>query len=153
EVTSAVEFHATSIGHGAVGTVGKIDLGAGAALNIIPGECTIGIDLRAPRADILDAMEEQLREVVRRAGGKRRVETNIQVRQKVAPGPMDTRVQEALARAAAACEMEHLGMPSGAIHDALHMAECCPTGMLFVPSRGGKSHCPDEASDLEDLAR
>ena len=153
EVVSAVEFHATSIGYGAVGTVGKIELAQGAALNIIPGECTIGIDLRAPRGDILDAMEEQLREVVRRAGEKRRVETQIAVRQKVAPGPMDTRVVEALGRAAAACEMEHLRMPSGAIHDALHMAECCPTSMLFVPSRGGKSHCREEATELEDLVR
>src|SRR5262249_53170865 len=96
EVVSAVEFHATSIGHGAVGTVGKIELAAGAALNIIPGECAIGIDLRAPSADILEAMEEQLGEVVRRAGQKRRVETRIDVRQKVAPRPMDAQVQEAL---------------------------------------------------------
>jgi N-carbamoyl-L-amino-acid hydrolase len=44
-------------------------------------------------------------------------------------------------------------MPSGAIHDALHMAECCPTSMLFVPSRGGKSHCGEEATELEDLVR
>src|SRR5262249_36836913 len=142
-----------SIGYGAVGTVGKIELAAGAALNIIPGECTIGIDLRAPRADILDAMEEQLGEVVRRAGEKRRVETKIDVRQKVAPRSMDARVQEALARVSAACELEHLRMPSGAIHDALHMAECSPAGMLFVPSRGGKSHCREEATDPEDLAR
>src|SRR5262249_30976076 len=92
EVVSAVEFHATSIGHGAVGTVGKIELAAGAALNIIPGECTIGIDLRAPRGDVLDAMEEQLGEVVRRAGEKRRVETQIAVRQKVAPGPTVARL-------------------------------------------------------------
>ena len=153
EVVSAIEFHATSIGHGAVGTVGKIELAEGAALNIIPGECTIGIDMRAPRADILDAMEEQLREVVRRAGEKRRVQTEITVRQKVAPGPMDTRVQEALAKAAAAAGFEHLRMPSGAIHDALHMAECCPSSMLFVPSRGGKSHCREEQTDPEDLAR
>ena len=153
EVVSAIEFHATSIGHGAVGTVGKIELAEGAALNIIPGECTIGIDLRAPRADILDAMEEQLREVVRRAGEKRRVATEITVRQKVAPGPMDARVQEALAKAAAAAGFEHLRMPSGAIHDALHMAECCPSSMLFVPSRGGKSHCREEQTDPEDLAR
>jgi allantoate deiminase len=153
EVISAVEFHATSIGHGAVGTVGKIELAEGAALNIIPGECTIGIDLRAPRADILDAMEEQLREVVRRAGEKRKIATEITVRQKVAPGPMDARVQEALAKAAAAAGFEHLRMPSGAIHDALHMAECCPSSMLFVPSRGGKSHCREEQTDPEDLAR
>src|SRR5262249_30889665 len=94
-----------------------------------------------------------LGEVVRRAGQKRRVETHIEVRQKVAPGPMDARVQEALARAAAVCGLEHLRMPSGAIHDALPMAECCPSSMLFVPARGGRSQCREEDTAPEDLAR
>ena len=42
-------------------------------------------------------------------------------------------------------------MPSGAIHDALHMAEVAPSGMVFVPSRGGKSHCPEEDTATEQL--
>jgi acetylornithine deacetylase/succinyl-diaminopimelate desuccinylase-like protein len=141
------------VGGGAVGTVGKIELGPGAALNIIPGQCTIGIDLRAPSPAVLEAMEEQLREVVRRAAEKRRVECEIAVRQKVSPGPMDERVQRVLAKAAADVELSALKMPSGAIHDALHMAEACPAGMLFVPSRGGKSHCREEDTAPEDLTR
>ena len=42
-------------------------------------------------------------------------------------------------------------MPSGAIHDALHLAEACPSTMIFVPSIGGKSHCPTEATDPQHL--
>ncbi|HEX4460502.1 MAG TPA: M20/M25/M40 family metallo-hydrolase, partial [Polyangia bacterium] len=44
-------------------------------------------------------------------------------------------------------------MPSGAIHDALHVAEVAPASMIFVPSIGGKSHCPTEATDTRDLVR
>jgi N-carbamoyl-L-amino-acid hydrolase len=44
-------------------------------------------------------------------------------------------------------------MPSGAIHDALHMARFCPSGMIFVPSKGGKSHCPEEESSIEEMQR
>jgi N-carbamoyl-L-amino-acid hydrolase len=46
-----------------------------------------------------------------------------------------------------------MALPSGAIHDALHMAELCPAGMLFVPSRGGRSHCPEEDTAPADLDR
>jgi N-carbamoyl-L-amino-acid hydrolase len=42
-------------------------------------------------------------------------------------------------------------MPSGAIHDALHLAEICPTTMIFVPSLGGRSHCPGEDTAPEHL--
>jgi N-carbamoyl-L-amino-acid hydrolase len=44
-------------------------------------------------------------------------------------------------------------MTSGAIHDALHMAEIAPASMIFVPSIGGKSHCPTEATDPRHLAQ
>jgi N-carbamoyl-L-amino-acid hydrolase len=45
-----------------------------------------------------------------------------------------------------------LVLPSGAGHDATQIATIAPIGMIFVPSRGGKSHCPEEWTDLEDIA-
>ncbi|MEZ4613405.1 MAG: M20/M25/M40 family metallo-hydrolase [Caldilineaceae bacterium] len=44
-----------------------------------------------------------------------------------------------------------LDVPSGAGHDALLMAAITPTGMLFAPSIGGRSHCPDEDTWPDDL--
>ena len=38
-------------------------------------------------------------------------------------------------------------MPSGAVHDAQVMAQLVETGMIFIPSRGGRSHCPEEYPD------
>ena len=38
-------------------------------------------------------------------------------------------------------------MPSGAVHDAQVMARLVDTGMIFIPSRGGRSHCPEEYSE------
>ena len=43
-------------------------------------------------------------------------------------------------------------MPSGAGHDAQDMAPITPTGMIFVPSRGGISHSPKEYTSPEDMA-
>jgi N-carbamoyl-L-amino-acid hydrolase len=28
-----------------------------------------------------------------------------------------------------------------------------PTGMIFVPSKGGRSHCPEEWTDFEHIGR
>jgi allantoate deiminase len=44
-------------------------------------------------------------------------------------------------------------MVSGAGHDAMIMAGFAPTGLVFVPSRGGISHAPEEWTDYEQLAR
>jgi N-carbamoyl-L-amino-acid hydrolase len=43
-------------------------------------------------------------------------------------------------------------MASGAFHDAQFMAPLCPTGMIFVPCRGGVSHHPSEYSTPGQLA-
>ena len=42
-------------------------------------------------------------------------------------------------------------MSSGAAHDANHLAEITRVGMIFVPSKDGKSHCPDEWTDFDDF--
>jgi N-carbamoyl-L-amino-acid hydrolase len=43
-------------------------------------------------------------------------------------------------------------MPSGAGHDAQAMAKIAPTGMIFIPSKDGISHSPEEYSSVKDIA-
>jgi N-carbamoyl-L-amino-acid hydrolase len=40
---------------------------------------------------------------------------------------------------------------SGAFHDAMYLADHCPTAMIFVPSIKGISHNAAEATDPRDL--
>ena len=40
---------------------------------------------------------------------------------------------------------------SGAGHDSLPIGRVIDTGMIFVPSKGGRSHCKDEFTDYEYL--
>jgi acetylornithine deacetylase/succinyl-diaminopimelate desuccinylase-like protein len=47
----------------------------------------------------------------------------------------------------------YLRMNSGAVHDACMLAPFVPTGMIFVPSLGGRSHVPQEDTRPEDLIR
>ncbi len=39
---------------------------------------------------------------------------------------------------------------SGAFHDSIHLAQLCPTAMLFTPCRAGISHHPDEHIERAD---
>ena len=42
-------------------------------------------------------------------------------------------------------------MPSGAAHDAQVLADLTRVGMVFVPSKGGRSHSPAEWTHLADI--
>ena len=65
---------------------------------------------------------------------------------------MDEGIQEAFAQAALARGVEAMRLPSGPAHDAAAFGSCgIPTGMIFVPSIGGLSHCPEEATEQDDL--
>ncbi len=62
-----------------------------------------------------------------------------------------------LVRGAARGACEELGyepfeLASGAGHDGMQLTGLCPIGMIFVRSRDGISHNPDEYSSKEDCA-
>ena len=61
-------------------------------------------------------------------------------------------VVDAVQRAAEALGLGAMRMPSGAFHDAQFVVPVCPTGMLFVPCRGGVSHNPAEYAEPAHLA-
>ena len=44
-------------------------------------------------------------------------------------------------------------MISGALHDTAVLAGVTDIGMIFVPSKGGRSHVPEERTDIVDIAR
>jgi N-carbamoyl-L-amino-acid hydrolase len=64
----------------------------------------------------------------------------------------DERIRQIIAGAADELGLAWKSMPSGAGHDAQDMARIAPTGMIFVPSRGGISHSPEEFTSRQDMA-
>jgi N-carbamoyl-L-amino-acid hydrolase len=69
----------------------------------------------------------------------------------VAPVAADAFVVEAIEEAARRSGRPWCRMSSGAGHDAQILARAVPAGMIFVPSRGGVSHSPEERSDPDHL--
>ncbi len=70
-----------------------------------------------------------------------------------APTPFADPVRDAIRAAADGRGHGWRDLQSGAGHDAMHLAPRCPAGMLFVPSRGGRSHATEEFTDTAALAR
>lgn len=49
-------------------------------------------------------------------------------------------------------EQLYRDMTSGAGHDSVYASKRCPTSMIFVPSKNGISHHPEEWTSPEDCA-
>jgi N-carbamoyl-L-amino-acid hydrolase len=62
------------------------------------------------------------------------------------------RLQDVTAQTAEELGHPWAPVPSGASHDAVHLSRLCPTGMIFVPSTNGRSHCPEEWTDLDQIS-
>ena len=70
------------------------------------------------------------------------------------PATTDTGLQEEIHRAALGLGLDTIRLPSGAGHDAQNVSRHgIPTGMIFVRSKDGVSHNPNEWTDWDDCAR
>jgi N-carbamoyl-L-amino-acid hydrolase len=66
--------------------------------------------------------------------------------------PLDARIQAMVLESAGRRGLRAIAMPSWAGHDAKILAPHLPVGLIFVPSRNGVSHAPDEFTDPAHLA-
>jgi N-carbamoyl-L-amino-acid hydrolase len=79
------------------------------------------------------------------------LEVDVEFEPTIPPSRLDDRIQRIIGNAAAARGLAASALPSGAGHDSQNMATLAPTGMIFVPSVGGRSHCPEEQTDWQDV--
>jgi hydantoinase/carbamoylase family amidase len=128
--------------------VGVIRVEPGSS-NVIPGRCELTIDLRAPSAEGVRDLDEACRAALAAIAEEEGLGLELEETYRVPPAPMDAALVELVERAAVAEGASAQRMPSGAGHDAMVLAAHVPAGMLFVPSRGGVSHSPDEHSSPE----
>jgi hydantoinase/carbamoylase family amidase len=133
-----------------VGTVGVLRVRPG-AINVVPGEVELDVDVRDSDLGAREAVVRGLLEAARRVAERRGLAVEVE------PIVEDTPVQcepDVIAAAEEACEALGLSfrrMVSGAYHDAMILGAAVPIGMVFVPSRGGVSHHPDEYTAPEQL--
>jgi hydantoinase/carbamoylase family amidase len=128
--------------------VGILTIAPG-GFNVIPGIAEFTIDARAGDAGAFARSEGFVRDTLERVAAEERLELEVTETHRKPPTPLDPELRGLLAEAAAAEGATARSMPSGAGHDAMVLATHVPAGMLFVPSRAGISHSPDEYTSPE----
>ncbi len=134
-----------------VATVGELRCLPG-AVNVIPGEVALSLDIRGPQDAPLDALLAELLAQAQTIAARRGLSFSAEEFYRIAATPCDARLQELLGQAVESVQGRSLSLPSGAGHDTIALAERWPVGMLFVRCKGGVSHHPAESVMAEDVA-
>lgn len=125
-------------------TVGQIEALPG-SYNIIPGEVHFTIDLRGPDMKL---MQRLIRELQDQYADILEIEEYVNQ----PPTHCDQRLQDTTRESVKKLKLTSLEMFSGAGHDLINMALITPSALIFIPSRGGISHCKDEYSSMKSMA-
>jgi hydantoinase/carbamoylase family amidase len=130
--------------------VGKVAVAPGGA-NVVPGLADFTIDVRAATAQGVAELEHVVEESVARIAREEGLEAELEQIFSLEPLELDPQLVDAVERAAAAEGASSRRIASGAGHDAMVIGRHVPAAMIFVPSRGGISHSPEEYSSPSEV--
>ena len=134
----------------AVGTIGVVDVYP-KVINIVPGSVRFSVDARCPDPDDLLKLKNIVETMLKKVALQHNVDCSFKT---VADAPA-IRFPEDMTRIIETCALSEtdsvMKLTSGAGHDAQFMNFVCPSGMIFVPSEKGLSHCPMEQTSEDDL--
>jgi hydantoinase/carbamoylase family amidase len=117
--------------------------------NVVPAAAELTIDVRSSTPDGFAQLEPLVRETLEEIVAEEGLGLELSETHRKEPVALDPELQNLLEGGARAEGATTLRLPSGAGHDAMVLAHHVPAAMLFVPSRGGLSHTPDEFSSPE----
>lgn len=144
-----MEVEQAAVDEGGVGTVGKLKVYPD-GINIIPGEAAFSIDFRHTDTAKRERMLSRVKQCFQAQEKKRSVHIEHHITKQVEPASCTGEIRRAIAESCVSAGLPVYEMNCGAGHDALILGEHVPFGMIFVRSRQGISHHPDEWSDEAD---
>lgn len=136
--------------YGSVGTTGIIKAEPG-VMNVIPGKVELGIDIRGISMESKQRIVGGIARAITGIEKKRRITCKIVTLTHEKPVALSGNMITLLSEVCLEQRCAYREMPSGAGHDAMHLAEITETGMIFIPCRGGISHNPSEWASLHDI--
>ncbi|MGX7023297.1 allantoate deiminase [Vagococcus hydrophili] len=141
---------AKELGDPLVLTFGHIDVKPN-TVNVVPGETFFTMDCRHTDGQVLGDFTKEMESLFRKIAKDLELEIDIDNWMDEKPVPMSEKIVKILEEACQEKSLNYTTMHSGAGHDSQIFAPQVPTAMLFVPSVGGISHNPAEATKTEDL--
>lgn len=131
-------------------TVGKVQVFPNAS-NVIPGKAVFSIDIRGSVYEGKQALIAEMKAMIEKLAEYRGVSASVTEINNDYPVHSDKQI---IALLEASCSMRGLAyktLISGAFHDSMMIGLFAPVAMLFVPSKNGISHNPEEWTDYEDI--
>lgn len=126
-------------------TVGELNVYPNLA-SVVPGEVHLVIEIRGSDWSKMKAFELAIRTWL-----NAEVVATIEIDIEKYPNDMDKDIQKVIEEACIEQNVSYVSMVSGANHDSKSMATLTKAGMLFIPSKDGISHHPDEFSSWKDI--
>jgi allantoate deiminase len=136
----------------AVATVGSIKVLPN-EINTIAQNVTFSIDIRSTKQESIDSIYEEITRQIKQTTSKFNSKYSITNTLCVNPVDMNEGLKERIEESCIKRNFSYEHINSGAGHDSLPMAEAVDTAMIFVPSKAGRSHCKEEFTNYEYLAK
>lgn len=152
EAALFIDRAAREAGEGTVGTIGRMEVYPGGS-NIVPGKVFFTIDVRSADIERLERVVNTFGSFLKDMEKKHGVTVSVKDKLTVPPVDLCLEILGLFEEEAGKLGYSAKVMQSGAGHDAMIMASITDAGLLFVPSRGGRSHCPEEWTDYEQIKK
>ncbi|QZY54409.1 M20 family metallo-hydrolase [Crassaminicella profunda] len=135
-----------------VGTVGCVEVKPN-VYNIVPQEVSITMDIRSMDQKVLEHIITHMKEYIEKIAIDHHIQYKIKKNHHANPVKLSNKIVDLLIKNTKKRNYNFDVMGSGAGHDTLIMAEFTDAAMIFIPSKNGRSHCPEEYSDSEHIAK
>ena len=147
-----IEEYALSEGNGTVATVGTLNVYPGAA-NIVPAGVELTVDIRSKKQECIDGVYNKITGFMKENVDEKGLDWETREMLNVAPVTMSEKIMGTMEKKSEENGLKYRKMTSGAGHDAMIMSSITETGLVFVPSKDGRSHCPEEWTDYDQLQK
>lgn len=131
-------------------TIGKLDIRPN-FMHTVPGRADFIVNIRDTDGPTMAALVDAVKNSIAEAARSNGLGHTVEEQSPMEPVTLDPGLTDILREEAARLGLAALDMPSGAGHDAQTMQTLCPAALVFVPSRDGVSHSPEEFTHWPDI--
>jgi beta-ureidopropionase / N-carbamoyl-L-amino-acid hydrolase len=135
-----------------VATIGRVEISPGAA-NVIPGTVEFSLEARDTSEEVLADLATAFRKSLSAIARKHDLMFEFKVLSEITPVKCDPGIVKTIENVCKTLKQPFLQMASGAAHDTQIMATITRAGMIFVPSKDGRSHSIAEWTDIDDIEK
>ncbi|WP_313469123.1 Zn-dependent hydrolase [Carnobacterium sp.] len=132
-------------------TIGKLTVYPNGA-NVIPNAVVFTVDVRSKSEACVQSVIQQVKTIIQTKTPKG-ITAEIEEMLYEKPVQLSEEIHQQLMANSEALGLKSRSMVSGAGHDAMIFAGFTEVGLVFVPSKDGLSHTPEEWTDYEQLQK